>query len=250
MKLQFLDGPNGRIAFERVEARAAGASAPGVVWLGGFKSDMTGTKAEALADWARETGRAFLRFDYSGHGASEGVFEEGCISEWLADSLAAIDELTSGPQVLVGSSMGGWIATLVARERPDRLAGIVYVAPAPDFTERLMWWNMSDEIRDELIAKGRIEEATEYSPEPNVITAKLIEDGRKHAVLDAPININAPIRILQGMADADVPWRHAMALAEALTTDDLQVFMTKTGDHRLSTPDDLGRLVMAVESIE
>lgn len=240
----FLAGPNGRLAYERL----AGA-APGIVWLGGFKSDMTGTKAGFLAGWARKKARAFLRFDYSGHGASEGVFEEGCVSAWTADALAAFDALTQGPQILVGSSMGGWIASLVALERPGRVAGIVFIAPAPDFTEELMWKTMSEAERERLMREGRIEEPSQYADEPTVITKKLIEDGRKNLILGGPVSIHCPVRILQGMADPDVPWRHALRFAEALESKDVAITLTKTGDHRLSTPADLERIAKALEDL-
>ncbi len=267
MKPQFLDGPNGRIAYRQQLAKNAKALPlkgsggrvaekdqnktleAGVVWLGGFRSDMTGTKAERLAQWADETGRGYIRFDYSGHGESEGVFEEGTISDWYADALAVIDTLTEGPLILVGSSMGGWIATLAARDRPERVVGLVLIAPAPDFTEDLMWAQMDAATKTRLLQEGRLEEPSEYDDEPTVITLKLIEDGRQHRLLPGPIPFTGPVRILQGMADPDVPWQHAMRLAQALTTDDCQVLLSKIGDHRLSTPDDLEHLTMAVESL-
>ena len=233
----FINGPHGRIAY-----LASEGAGPGVVWLGGFKSDMTGTKAAFLHDRAIEQGRAFLRFDYSGHGASEGVFEDCAISDWLADAECALDRLTKGPQILVGSSMGGWIAALLALRRPARVAGVLFIAPAPDFTERLMWAQMDAETRADLLNNGRIEEPTDYSDEPNVITRRLIEDGRHHQILGGPIAINAPIHILQGMADPDVPYGHALDFMEKLTSDDVVITMTKSGDHRLSTPADLERL--------
>ena len=240
----FFNGPQGRLAYERLDG-----AGPGLVWLGGFKSDMTGTKATFLGDWARERARAFLRFDYSGHGASEGVFEEGCISDWAADALALFDALTEGPQILVGSSMGGWIAGLLALRRPEKIAGIVFIAPAPDFTETLMWEQMIAETREKLMREGRIEEPSDYSDEPTVITKKLIEDGRRNLILGGPVAITAPVRILQGMADPDVPWTHALKFAEALETGDVEITLTKTGDHRLSAPEDLERLARAVEGL-
>lgn len=240
----FLDGPNGRLAW-----RAATGSGPGVIWLGGFRSDMTGTKAEHLARWAAVAGRAFLRFDYSGHGASEGRFEDLVLSDWLEDSLAVFDRLTSGPQFLVGSSMGGWIAALLALARPDRTAGALFIAPAPDFTETLIWDQMTGPERDEILKHGRLIEHSQYSPEPSVITRALIEDGRKHLILNAPIAVHCPVRIVQGMADPDVPWRHALAFAECLETDDLEMTLIKAGDHRLSKPHELARIVTALETL-
>jgi pimeloyl-ACP methyl ester carboxylesterase len=239
-----IDGPNGRLAFRRLAGRG-----PGLVWFGGFKSDMTGTKAEHLSRWAAETGRAFLRFDYSGHGASDGRFEDGTISAWLADALAAFDHLTAGPQILIGSSMGGWIAALLALRRPERVTGAVFIAPAPDFTEALLWDHMTGPERDQILTKGRLVERSPYSPEPSIITRALIEDGRHHLILGGPIAIKAPVRIVQGMADPDVPWRHALAFAERLETTDLELNLIKSGDHRLSKPHELAAIVTATEAI-
>lgn len=222
---------------------------PCVVWLGGFRSDMRGTKAQALDDWAHAHGRACLRLDYSGHGESGGAFEDGTIGVWLNDAMQVIDARAPGPLVLVGSSMGGWIAALIALRRPERIAGIVFVAPAPDFTQELMWPQMSEATRETLLREGRIEEPSEYSPEPHVITRALIEDGRAHLVLDAPIPVSGPVRILQGMADPDVPWAHALRLVERLRSPDVTLTLVKDGDHRLSTPSDIARLLAAVEDV-
>lgn len=240
----FIEGPSGRIAYRRIAGKA-----PGLVWFGGFKSDMTGTKAGHLADWAAARGRAFLRFDYSGHGASDGRFEDGLISAWLEDALAAFDQLTEGSQVLVGSSMGGWIAALLALRRAPRIAGAVFIAPAPDFTEALLWDQMTGPERDEILTRGRLVEHSPYSPEPSIITRALIEDGRRHLILGAPIAITAPVRIVQGMADEDVPWRHALQFADRLQTDDLEVTLIKSGDHRLSKTHELAKIVEAVEQL-
>jgi pimeloyl-ACP methyl ester carboxylesterase len=240
----YIDGPNGRLAYRRLPG-----AGPGVVWLGGFRSDMTGTKAGHLAEWAAAAGRAFLRFDYSGHGASEGRFEGFVLSNWLDDARAVLDSLTAGPQILVGSSMGGWIAALLALARPERAAGALFIAPAPDFTEALIWARMTGPERDEILKHGRLIEHSQYSPEPSIITRALIEDGRKHLILDAPIAIRCPIRIVQGMADPDVPWRHALAFAECLETDDLEVTLLKAGDHRLSKPHELARILAALETL-
>ncbi len=240
----FFDGPRGRLASRRREG-----DGPGVIWLGGFRSDMTGAKAEHLSRWAGERGRQFLRFDYSGHGASEGRFEDLVLSDWLADALAALDGLTHGPQILVGSSMGGWIAALLALKRPERVAGALFIAPAPDFTEALMWDRMTGPERDEILKHGRLVEHTPYSQEPTILTRALIEDGRRHLILGAPIAIRAPVRIVQGMADPDVPWRHALAFADRLDTDDLEMTLIKSGDHRLSKPHELARIVVALETL-
>lgn len=245
---RYLDGPHGRIAYRKCEG-----TGPGIVWLGGFRSDMLGTKAEALDTWARETGRAFVRFDYSGHGESDGAFEDGSIGEWAEDALAAFDALAEGPQILVGSSMGGWIATLLARARPERLAAIVFIAPAPDFTEALMWPAFTDEQRQTIMAEGRLEQPSDYADEPEVITRKLIEDGRNHLVMgdpaSTPVPIRAPVRILQGMQDDAVPWTHAVRFAEAIESDDVLVTLVKDGDHRLSEPADLARLIGVLEDL-
>ncbi len=221
----------------------------GLVWLGGFRSDMDGTKATTLHDWARMAGRPFTRFDYFGHGLSGGDFCEGTISRWLADTLAILDEGISGPQVLIGSSMGGWLATLVALHRPDRVAGILYIAPAPDFTEELIWAGFTPEIKTEILQTGVYLEPSDYSPVPNPITRALIEDGRRHLVLGGPIAISCPVRILQGMRDPDVPWQLAMRLVDQIETDDVAVTLIKDGDHRLSRPQDLARLIDVAETI-
>lgn len=243
-EIGFLDRPQGRIAFRRVAGQG-----PTVVWLGGFKSDLTGTKAQALSNWAAERGRGFLRFDYSGHGASSGRFEDGTISQWRDDALAAIDRLTEGPLVLVGSSMGGWIAALAALRRKERVAGMVFIAPAPDFTEVLLWEAMTGPERDEILRSGRAVEHSQYSDEPTVITRALIEDGRQHLILGGEIAISCPVRIIQGMADRDVPWRHALRFAECLATEDLELTLIKAGDHRLSKPHEIERIIRLVEQV-
>jgi len=240
----YLEGPNGRLAYRQREG-----AGPGVVWLGGFRSDMLGTKAGFLDDWAAREARAFLRFDYSGHGESDGAFEDGSIGEWAADALAAFDALTDGPQVLVGSSMGGWIATLLAKQRAERIAAIVFIAPAPDFTEMLMWPSFTDTQRETIMRDGRLEQPSDYSDEPEVITKKLIEDGRSHLVMTGAVPIRCPVRILQGMKDDAVPYAHALALAEQLESDNVEVTLSKNGDHRLSEPADLERLTSALQSL-
>lgn len=222
---------------------------PGVVFLGGYKSDMTGTKAVYLQDWAERTGRAFLRFDYSGHGQSSGKFEDGGIGDWFADASAIISALTTGPQILVGSSMGGWISLLVARAMPARVAGLVGVAAAPDFTQDLMWMGFTDAQKDELEAIGWIEEPSEYSDQPNVITMKFLDDGAKHLVLRAPLALPFPVRLLQGTADVDVPPSVALHLMEHADSPDLRLILVKGADHRFSTPACLSLIVDAVEGV-
>lgn len=246
-RLRVGSAPQRDIAYRR---RAG--SGPGVVWLGGFRSDMLATKAEALDAWARDAGRAYLRFDYSGHGESGGRFEDGTISIWLEDALAAIGAASDGPQILVGSSMGGWLALLAARRfaaegRPP--AGLVLIAPATDFTQALMWPELGPEGQRAIETTGVYLRPSEYSPEPVPITRALIEDGRRHLLLGGAIRTHAPVHILQGMRDPDVPWRHAMVLTEHLAEDPVVVTLIKDGDHRLSRPQDLERLVAAVAGI-
>jgi pimeloyl-ACP methyl ester carboxylesterase len=220
---------------------------PGVVWLGGFHSDMAGTKAEALDGWAAEKGRAFLRFDYFGHGQSSGAFRDGTITRWRDDALAVIDTLCGGPQILVGSSMGGWIALLAALARPEKVKGLLLLAPAPDFTETLMWDIMPVDIRNEILHRGEWMRPSEYEA-PYPITRALIEDGRKHLLLGGAIPVTCPVRILQGMKDPDVPWEHAVRLAEHLDGNPV-LTLVKQGDHRLSTPDDITRLKETLEGL-
>lgn len=234
--------PDGEsLAYRRIRGSGP-AGAPGIVFLGGFKSDMTGTKALALEAFARERGLDFLRFDYFGHGASSGSFEDGCIGRWAEDSVAALDALTEGPQILVGSSMGGWLMLLTALARPERVAGLVGIAAAPDFTEDLMWAEFSEDVRRRIMAEGRYERPSEYSDDPYVITRKLIEDGRNHLLLRGPIALSCPVRLLHGMRDPDVPWQVSTRLAEALAGDDVSVTLVKDGDHRLSREQDLALL--------
>jgi pimeloyl-ACP methyl ester carboxylesterase len=233
----------GRLAWARLPGRG-----PGVVFLPGFRSDMRGTKAMALREACAAAGRAFLRFDYSGHGESEGRFEDGTIGAWARDAIAVLDSLAEGPQVLVGSSMGGWIALLLARARPQRLAGMVLLAPAPDFTEKLMWPSFSAAQRETILEQGVLHLPSQYG-EPTPVTRALIEDGRHHNLLDAPIALDCPVRIIQGMADPDVPWQHALRLAETITGGDVHLHLVKDGDHRLSRPQDLALLVETVEKL-
>ncbi len=222
---------------------------PTVVWLSGFKSDMAGTKAQVLADWARAKGQSFLRLDYSGHGRSGGAFEDGTIGRWRDDALAVIDAASDGPLVLVGSSMGGWLALLVAKARPERVAGMVLIAPAADFTEDLLWAGLDPAARREIEETGRWARPSAYDPQPYVITRRLIEEGRAHLQLGAPITFAGAVRILQGARDPDVPFTHAQRLADRLTTDDLAFTLIRDGDHRLSRPQDLKKLVAAVEEL-
>lgn len=233
-----------------IAVRRRDGASPGLFWMGGFKSDMGGNKARALDRWAGEQGRACTRFDYSGHGESSGAFEDGTISQWLEDSLAVFASCR-GPQVVVGSSMGGWLALLLARELLRRgaaargdatIAAMVLIAPAPDFTEALMWKQLPETVRQEIMEKGRWQRPSAYSEDPYVITRALIEDGRKHCILGSLIETGCPVRILQGAVDEDVPWAHAMDLVSHIARDDVVFTLVKDGDHRLSRPEDIERL--------
>ena len=222
---------------------------PGVMFMTGFKSDMTGGKALALEDYCRRTGRAFLRFDYTGHGASSGRFEDGCIGDWAKDAVYALDRLTEGPMVLVGSSMGGWIMLLTALKRPERLAGLVGIAAAPDFTEDLIPAELTPEQLATIDREGKVDLPSPYDVEPTPITAKLLADGRNHLLLRAPLPIAVPVRLIHGMADPDVPWQTSLRIAEKVETGDVEIHFVKSGDHRLSEPSDLERLVRVVDSL-
>jgi pimeloyl-ACP methyl ester carboxylesterase len=242
---EFLETETGRrIAYDRVDG-----AGPGVVFLGGFRSDKEGTKALALETWARTQGLAFLRFDYSGHGQSGGDFLDGSIGDWLEDARAAITGLTTGPQILVGSSMGGWIALLLARAMPEKVAGLVTIAAAPDFTEEGMWEEFSDAQKAELMEEGRVELPSDYSDEPYVITRRLIEDGRDHLVLCEPLNLPFPVRFLQGTADADVPVAVATRLIDHVTGPDIRLTFVKGADHRFSTPECLKLIELSVQKV-
>lgn len=227
---------------------------PPVVWLGGFKSDMRATKAAALDEWAEKQGRAFVRFDYSGHGESGGAFEDGTISRWLEDALSIIERFVIKRPILIGSSMGGWISLLAARhllQRRPEIApvGIVLIAPAVDMTERLMWERFPDDLKRVVEETGVYHRPSAYSEEPYPITKALIEDGRGHLLLGQPILTGCPVHILQGMEDPDVPWSHALQLVEHLPGDSVSLTLIKDGDHRLSRPEDIERLIAAVEAI-
>jgi pimeloyl-ACP methyl ester carboxylesterase len=222
---------------------------PGIVFLGGFRSDMTGTKALFLEDYCRRRGRAYVRFDYFGHGASSGDFALGTIERWRDDAIAVIDSLTEGPQILVGSSMSGWIMLLVALARPDRIAALVGIAGAPDFTEELLWPRLTAAQRREIDEQGRVVLPSDYDPSGYLYTRALIEDGRRHLLLGRPIPIDVPVRLLHGMRDESVPWRLSLRLAEHLTSRDVAVTLVKMGDHRLSTPADLALLARTLDAL-
>jgi pimeloyl-ACP methyl ester carboxylesterase len=243
-----------RIALLKVPAREKGAKAPGIFWLGGFKSDMRSTKASALLAWAEEQGQAALAFDYSGHGESSGAFEAGTIGRWFEEALAIFRAETRGPQIVVGSSMGGWIALLLARAlaaaaEANRLQGLVLIAPAVDFTAH-MWEGFSADVRRTIETQGKWLRPSQYSPEPYPITRQLIEDGKNHLLLGGTIRTHAPVHILQGMQDPDVPWTRATLLIEHLAGDPAVLTLVKDGDHRLSREEDLQRLFAAIEAME
>jgi pimeloyl-ACP methyl ester carboxylesterase len=241
MQTRFHDGPNGRLAYE-----ARPGTGPTIVFLGGLRSDMTGTKASFLSAWCEARGHGFLRFDYTGHGASEGRFEDGSIGAWAADSLSVIGAVTTGPLVLVGSSMGGWVMLEVALAIPSRVAGLVGIAAAPDFTEDLMWEAFTAAQKATLAAEGVITLPNPYDPAGYRIGRALIEDGRTRLRLRAPIPITAPARLLHGQRDAEVPWQTSLRLAERLEGPDVRVTLIKDGDHRLSRPADLALLAETV----
>src|ERR1700742_313214 len=248
----FIEVGSGNSA-RRIAVRARKGGLPGLFWLGGFNSDMKGTKALALDAWAADHGRGCVRFDYSGHGESGGPFVDGTIGRWLVESGAVFERFCSGPTVVIGSSMGGWMALLLAREITRRatnasLAGLVLIAPAPDFTEELMWKGFSPEIRREIETKGVWMRPSQYG-EPYPITRALIEEGRNHLLLGSTIEVGCPVRTLQGAQDPDVPWRHAFALAHRLPADDVVLTMIQDGDHRLSRPQDIARIIAAVAEI-
>jgi len=224
-------------------------AAPGIVFLGGFRSDMTGTKALFLEDYCRRSGRAFVRFDYFGHGASSGDFASGTIGGWREDAIAIIDSLTSGPQILVGSSMGGWIMLLAALARPERIAALVGIAGAPDFTEELLWPRLTPAQREAIIERGRLILPSEFDPAGYLYTRALVEDGRRHLLLRAPIPLDMPVRLLHGLADLSVPWQLSLRLAERLASRNVAVTLVKDGDHRLSSPADLARLAQTLDAL-
>lgn len=226
--------------------------APGLFWLGGYRSDMRGTKAGALAGWARERGLAFTRFDYSGHGESGGDFSRGTISRWLGEAKTVFELRTEGPQILVGSSMGAWIALRLLQvlgEERSRIKGLLLIAPAPDFTSDLVEPGLTEEERRDLQAEGRVERPTPYGPEPDIFTRELIEDGRTNRVLTGPLDTFCPVHILQGTADREVPAAHALKLASHLPKDELTLTLVPGGDHRLSRPEDVSLLLRTAQDL-
>ena len=247
------DGESRRIAM-RILPASKGSNLPTLVWLGGYRSDMAGTKAVELERHAHATGAACIRSDYSGHGVSGGAFTDGTISRWLEESLAVIDHVAPKRMVLIGSSMGGWvalrlIAELRARGDGGRIAGLVLIAPAPDFTSELIEPNLTDAEGTSLAERGYFEEPTPYGPDPNIFTARLLDDGRRNRVLDGIIETGCPVHILQGMQDPDIPYKHALKLMEHLPSDDVVMTLIRDGDHRLSRPEDIERILGAVTTM-
>lgn len=228
--------------------RRAGAG-PGLLFLGGFRSAMTGTKARALDAEAARTGQAITRFDYRGHGASSGRFEDFVLGDWIEDALSVLDRVTQGPQILIGSSMGAWIALRVALTRPDRVAGLLAIAAAPDFTEDLIWARLDEVPRRKLREQGRLERPSAYASEPDVVTLRLIEEARRHLILRGPIPLSCPVRLLHGTADAEVPWRCSLMLLERLQCKDARLTLIKDGDHRLCEPPQIEAMLAAVAEL-
>ena len=222
---------------------------PGVVFLHGLASDRSGTKAEALADHCRSKGYGFVRFDMYGHGRSSGRFEDGGPSRWRDDTVSVLDRLTAGPQILVGSSMGGWVMLLAALARPARVAALVGIAPAPDFTEDLMWAQFTPSQRKAIASPGFIDLPSEYEQPPMRIGRHLVEDGRANGLLAAPIALTCPVRLLHGQQDTSVPWQRSLTLAERLTSQDVRTILVKDGDHRLSRPQDLRLLCDTLDDL-
>jgi pimeloyl-ACP methyl ester carboxylesterase len=246
---QLARSPGYHIAYRYLPASGFGVRLPGVVFLSGFKSDMTGSKATALEEFCRSRGQAFLCFDYFGHGQSDGDFVDGTIGRWRDDALAALDTLTIGKQILIGSSMGGWLMLLAALQRPVRIHGLIGIAAAPDFTEDLLLSELSAADRTKLQVDGVLARPSAYSDEPYLITWKLIEEARQHLLLRGPIALDCPVRLLHGMADPDVPFAVAMRLAQRLNSQDLQLRLIKDGDHRLARPQDLALLFSEVAGL-
>ena len=218
---------------------------PTIVFLPGYASDMSGSKAVAIETWARANGRAFLRFDYAGCGESEGAFEDQTLTSWRDDALAVIDSVIKGPVMLVGSSMGGWIMLLAALARPERVAGLVGIAAAPDFTD----WGFTPEQKMALLSEGRLEEPSIYSPEPTITTRGFWESGEANRLMHGPIDLGVPTRLIHGQRDPDVPWERSIALAGLIRSDDVQTVLVKDGDHRLSRPQDIALILHAIEDV-
>jgi pimeloyl-ACP methyl ester carboxylesterase len=252
-QLQFLevDGMRGK---RRIALLPREGQGPAVLWFGGFRSDMTSTKAARIDAWCARNGRAMVRMDYAGHGQSDGRFADHVLSDWVEDAEAVLREVAGGPAIIVGSSMGGWIATLIAKRLMEqgeggRIAGLVLIAPACDFTEELMWPQFPEAVKAEIMERGVFQLPSAYAPEPTPVTRALIEDGRKNLVFGSTFRVGCPVHILQGMRDPDVPWNHALKLVEHLPLDPVTVTLINDGDHRLSREQDIERLIASVAGI-
>ncbi|MFY9288641.1 MAG: alpha/beta hydrolase [Alphaproteobacteria bacterium] len=244
MSPEFLSLPDRQLAYQRLSGHE---NKPGIVFCGGFASDMTGTKASYLADKCSKAGLNFLRFDYRGHGQSSGDFKEATLGDWFEDTCAVIERLTKGPQIVVGSSMGGWLGLLLAIQKPECLKAFIGIAAAPDFTEDLMWLKMTKEQQSRLERDGFIYDETAPEGEQAVITLKLVKEARQHLLLRKVISVQCPVRLLQGLNDREVPWQHAIRITENCATDDVRTIFIKEGDHRLSRPQDLDLLWRTIE---
>jgi len=244
IELKFLSTKSGdKIAYKMSSGRG-----PTLIWCGGLKSDMEGGKATHLHDWAIQEKRNYIRFDYFGHGQSTGLFRDGTISQWSNDVVQIMDELTMDDVILIGSSMGGWASLLAALKRSKKVKALILIAPAPDFTEKLMWKNWTDEQRETLINDGILYVPSDYE-EPYEYSQTLMEDGRVNQILDNPIKFDGPVKILQGAQDAVVPWEHSKKIVDMITSPDVDYTLVKNGDHSLSSPEDLTRLVSVVQAL-
>jgi pimeloyl-ACP methyl ester carboxylesterase len=245
-----LERPDGASVAYVAIPRQEGDRRPGVVFCGGFVSDMTGTKARHFEGVCRARGQAYVRFDYYGHGRSSGRFEDGTIGRWADDAVAVLDAATEGPQILVGSSMGGWVAVLAALARPERVAGLVGIAAAPDFTEELIWAQMDEAARETVRRDGVWQRPTQYADEePHRITMGLIEEGRRHLLLHGPIALDRPVRLFHALDDPDVPWTQSLRLAERLAASDVRLTLIKQAGHRLSRDEDLALIAGGIAEL-
>ena len=241
----FLHRENGNsLAWFRLEGES-----PGLMFLGGFRSDMSGTKASALEAHCRKVGRAYVRFDYGGHGESSGKFEEGTIGEWAEDALAILDEVARGPQVLVGSSMGAWMMLLTALARPERVKGLVGVASGPDFTDGFKKHRLTEEMERELDERGYVMHAPNIWGEPYPFTKKLLDEGDKHLLLRGEIDLNCPVRLIHGMLDETISWEVSLKLSNVLKGDDVRLMLVKDGGHRLSRDADIELIIRTAEEL-
>jgi pimeloyl-ACP methyl ester carboxylesterase len=239
----FLTQDNG----EKIAYHYSPGRTPGVIFLHGLMSDMDGGKALHLEEYCKKRGNAFLRFDCQGHGQSDGQFKDGCMTRWSNDSVDVLDHLTAGPQVLVGSSMGGWNMLLTALKRPERIAGLIGIAAAPDFTEDLMMNDLTDEQHQKITEQGYVELPSDYGDDPYIISKILLDDGRKNLILRRPIDLDIPVRLIHGMQDPDVPWQTALRIQQMIASNDVEITFVKNGDHRLSEDNDLDRLTHTLE---